>query len=239
MSVTYSDLTETNFPDALDTMTRVSDVSYAYKDLIAQYYAYKNAGNDAAAAQLLVDNPMMKTMIIDAQKINKYQDIALALERFFKNDVEGYLEARFAYIGAYSSGTTYVKGNIIDFDGEGFICRVDSSTDVSPVAHSTTTNWAIIAKQGIQGASGTGLAPRGIWNNSTTYYVNDCISYNNILWQCLVENSNSAPSGSNANWLAILILSMSGYFVVDGVIYKSHIGVVGGKPQMIFEEVSQ
>ena len=204
MSVTYSDLTETNFPDGLDTMTRVSDTSYAYKDLIAQYYAYKNAGNDAAAAQLLSDNTMLSEMIINAEKINKYQDIAIALERFFKNDVEGYLETRFAYIGDYATGTTYVKGNIVDFGGEGFICRVDSSVDVSPVAHSTTTNWAIIAKQGIQGVSGTGLSPRGIWNNSTQYYANDCVGHNNVLWQCITGNTNSEPTSSNGNWLQLL-----------------------------------
>ena len=206
MSTTYTDLTETSFPDALDTMTPVSDLNYANKALADQYYTYLNAGNFTAAQQLLTDNPTLETMIINAAKINKYQDIALALERFFKNDVEGYLETRFAYIGTYASGTTYVKGNIVDMNGEGFICRVDSSAGVSPVAHSTTTNWAIIAKQGIQGVSGTGLAPRGIWDNSTAYYVNDCVSYNNILWQCLVENSNSAPSGSNANWIALLSL---------------------------------
>ena len=236
MSVTYSDLTEANFPDSLDTMTRVSDVSYAYKDLIAQYYAYKNAGNDTAAAQLLAANPVLDSMILNAAKINRFGDIAIALERFFKNDVEGYVEARFAYKDGYNPESTYLKGNIVYFNGEGFICRVESSTGVAPVAHETSDNWAIIAKQGVQGESGTGLAPRGSWNNSTLYYANDCVSYNNILWQCLIENSDSVPSGTNANWMSILTISTNGYVVIDGIAYQSHISVVNGKPQMIFEE---
>lgn len=206
LSATYTTLSN-NFPDSIDVMTKMSDLSYAYKDLATQYYTYKNAGNDSSAAQLLVDNPTLDTMILNAAKINRFNDIALSLEWFFKDDVETYLEARFAYIGEYDSGTTYVKGNVISLNGEGFICRVSSSAGVSPIAHTTTTNWAIISQQGIQGVSGTGLAPRGNWNGSTNYYVNDCVANNNILWQCLVANSNSEPTNSNINWSSLLNLS--------------------------------
>jgi len=236
LSATYPSLGNA-FPDAKDTMTRMSDLNYTNKALADQYYSYLNAGNFNAAQQLLSDNPTLDSMILNAAKINRFNDIALSLEWFFKDDVETYLELRFAYIGEYDSGTTYVKGNIVSLNGEGFICRLDSSVGVSPTAHTTNTNWAIIAKQGAQGESGTGLSPRGTWNSSTTYYVDDCVSYNNILWQCLVENSNSAPSGTNTNWVSILSLSLSGCVVVDGVTYQSHINVVNGIPQMIFEEV--
>ena len=207
LSTTYPDLTNTNFPDSLDTVTRVSDLNYDNKALADQYYTYMNAGNFSAAQALLTANPTLETMIINAAKINKYLDIAVALERFFKNDVEGYLETTFAYKGTYASETTYVKGNIVDYNGEGFICRVTSSTGTAPTAHITTTNWAIIAQQGIQGVSGTGLAPRGVWGSATTYYVNDCVSYGNVLWQCLVENTDSEPTSSNTNWLSILTIS--------------------------------
>jgi len=203
LSTTYTTLSN-NFPDSIDVMTKMSDLSSAYKDLATQYYTYKNAGNDSAAAQLLVDNPTLDTMILNAAKINRFNDIALSLEWFFKDNVETYLEARFTYAGEYASGTTYVKGNIISLNGEGFICRITSSVGVSPTAHTNTTNWAIISKQGIQGVSGTGLAPRGDWNSSTSYYVNDCVAHNNVLWQCMTENANSEPTISNGNWLQLL-----------------------------------
>jgi len=190
-------------------MTPVSDLSATYKSLADQYYTYINTGNFTSAQQLLTDNPTLETMIINAKKINKYQNIALALERFFKDDVETYLETRFAYIGTYASGTTYVKGNIVDFGGEGFICRVISSMGVSPTAHSTTENWAIISQQGIQGVSGTGLSPRGVWNVTTNYYVDDCVADNNTLWQCLVANIDSEPTSSNTNWISLLGLNIT------------------------------
>ena len=204
MSVTYTDLTETSFPDSVDVMVRMSDMSATNKSLMDQYYTYINAGNFTSAQQLLTDNPTLQAMIINAAKINKFIDSVIAVERFFKNDVEGYLESTFAYIGTYSSGTTYKKGNIVDLNGESFICRVTSSIGVSPTAHTTTTNWAIIAEQGIQGVSGTGLAPRGAWDNTTQYYANDCVGHNNVLWQCITGNTNSEPTSSNGNWLQLL-----------------------------------
>lgn len=206
MSTTYTDLTESSYPDAIDIMTRMSDASYAYKALISQYYTYKNAGTaegDTAAAQLLIDNPVLDTMIINAKKINKFIDACIALERWYNDDIKPFFEYTFAYKGEYVPATTYKQGNVISYNGEGFICRVASSVGVSPTAHTTTTNWAIIAKQGIQGVSGTGLAPRGAWNNSTTYSVNDCVSHSNSLWQCLVENTNSEPVGTNSNWVLL------------------------------------
>lgn len=212
MSATYPSLGN-DFPDAKDTMTRMSDLNYANKSLADQYYTYINAGNFTAAQQLLSDNPTLDSMILNAEKINRFNDIALSLEWFFKDDVESYLETRFAYIGTYNASVTYVKGNIIDLNGEGFICRVNSSIGVSPTAHTTTTNWAIIAEQGIQGVSGTGLAPRGVWNSTTQYYTNDCVADNNILWQCRTGNTNSKPSSSNSNWIALL--SLSGLVIVS------------------------
>lgn len=191
----------------------MSDLSYECKSLADQYYTYLNAGDFTAAQKLLTDNPTLNTMIINASKINYYTDMAISLERFFKSDVETYLEARFAYKGTYDAATTYVKGNIVDLGGEGFLCRVDSSIGVSPTAHTTTTNWAVIAKQGIQGASGTGLAPRGVWNSTTQYYINDCVADNNILWQCVTGNTNSKPSSNNSNWIALL--SVSGLVIVS------------------------
>jgi len=185
----------------------MSDASYAYKTLIDQYYTYKNAGNDTAAAQLLIDNPVLDTMIINAKKINKFIDACIALERWYNDDIKPFFENRFANKGEYNASTTYLQGNVISYNGEGFICKVASSVGVAPTAHTNNTNWAIIAKQGIQGVSGTGLAPRGAWDNSTTYSVNDCVSHNNSLWQCLVENTNSEPAGANSNWVLMFNIS--------------------------------
>ena len=208
MSTTYPTYTETNFPDAIDTMTRMSDLDATTKPLADQYYTYINAGNFTSARQLLTDNPNLEASILNAAKINKSIDATLALENWYTDDIKPFFENRFANKGEYNASTTYLQGNVISLNGEGFICRVASSVGVSPTAHTTTTNWAIIAQQGIQGVSGTGLAPRGTWNSATNYYVNDCVADNNILWQCLVANINSEPTSSNTNWLKLLDINI-------------------------------
>ena len=208
LSTTYPTYTETNFPDAIDTMIRMSDLDATTKPLADEYYAYVNAGNFTSARQLLIDNPNLEATILNAAKINKSIDATLALENWYKDDIKPFFENRFANKGEYNASTTYFQGNVISLNGECFICRVETSVGVSPTAHTTTTNWAIIAQQGIQGVSGTGLAPRGTWNSSTTYYVNDCIADNNSLWQCLIENTNSEPTSENTNWSALIDLSI-------------------------------
>lgn len=41
---------------------------------------------------------------------------------------------------------------------------------------------------------------QGAWNSSTQYVVDDVVFYNNSAWISLATNTNSAPSGANANW---------------------------------------
>ncbi len=220
MSATYPSYTETNFPDAIDTMTRMSDLSSEYRVLASQYYTYKDVGNDAAAAQLLLDNPILNTMIINAQKINKFIDATLALENWYNDDIKPFFENRFGNKGEYDSGTTYLQGNVISYNGEGFICRVASSVGVSPTAHTNTTNWAIIAQQGIQGESGIGLSPRGEWNGTTQYYVDDFVVHNDAWWEALSNNLNSEPTDVNSNWYKILdaaSLPLSGGTMLGGI----------------------
>ena len=70
MSKTYPELPETNFPDSLDVFDRLSDVTSGDIVLVNQYQAYMSAGNQAAAAKLLTDNPDLKNKIINASTIN-------------------------------------------------------------------------------------------------------------------------------------------------------------------------
>lgn len=70
MSKTYPELPETNFPDSLDVFDRLSDVTSGDIILVNQYQAYMSAGNQAAAAKLLTDNPDSKQ---NHQRVNHQQ----------------------------------------------------------------------------------------------------------------------------------------------------------------------
>ena len=204
MSVTYPERTETNFPEAVDNVTRMSDLSFEDIPLVQQYYSYYNAGNITAANAILEANPSLKNKIFNAAKFNKLADGIGAVQEYFVSDLQTYLNEQLTYREPYNPDSTYSKTNIVDFNGEGYICRIDNTIGVSPVSGQTTETWALIAKQGIQGASGIGLAPKGIWSSDVNYYTDDCVADNNTLWQCATPNINSKPSIANNNWIELV-----------------------------------
>lgn len=204
LSTSWDDLPYSKYPSVLDTPVLMSDITSDDLPLINQYETYLAANNFAAAAKILTDNPGLDSKLFNAAKLNRVDNRTIAMERTINNLLEDFMISRLTYIAEYSADTTYEKTNIVSFNGEGFMCRVDGTKGVAPTQHTTSTQWALISQQGIQGVSGTGLAPRGIWNSSTQYYANDCVGYNNCLWQCMTGNTNSEPTSSNANWKQLL-----------------------------------
>jgi len=98
------------------------------------------------------------------------------------------------------SGIAYAHVNDMYFN-----TSTDYVYECKAEGNASTATWAYVSCiKGSTGASGTGLAPRGVWNNVENYYINDCVSHDNHLWQCLVDNSNSEPTLVNTNWFSIL-----------------------------------
>ncbi|MEG1562290.1 MAG: hypothetical protein RR365_00935 [Bacteroides sp.] len=190
----------------------MADLEAGDMPLVTQYYAYVNAGTEEgfiSAAALINANPGLQPKIFNAAKFNKSIDGLLAVQTYFKEQLQNYLNEQLTYKEPYNPATAYKKTNIVDFGGEGFICRLPTSTGVAPVKGTTTANWALISKQGIQGVSGTGLAPRGLWLSTETYYANDCVADSNALWQCLTGNTNSKPSVGSAKWIKLIDVDLS------------------------------
>lgn len=213
MTKTWDDLPYSSFPNTVDIPALMSDITSDDLALVNQYESYLAANNFTAAAKILTDNTSLDSKIFNAKKFNTIDNRTIAMERTLNLLLENYLISRLTYAGEYDASTSYEKTNVVGFNGEGFMCRVDGMKGVSPTQHTSTDTWALIAKQGIQGVSGTGLAPRGVWNSTTQYYTNDCVADNNILWQCITGNTNSKPSSSNSNWIALL--SSSGLVIVS------------------------
>lgn len=219
LSLTYPERTETNFPEAVDNLTRMSDLSFEDLPLVQQYYDYYNSGNLSGANALLEANPMLKNKIFNAAKFNKLSDGIGAVQQFFKEKLQDYLNEQLTYAEEYNPSTTYKKTNIISYNGEGFICRRDTSIGIAPINGQSTSNWGLISKQGVQGASGVGLSPRGVWNDSTQYYIDDFVSHGQKFWQSLTNNINSEPSIGNADWLKLVDVG-----VVDDYIIATDVG---------------
>lgn len=69
----------------------------------------------------------------------------------------------FKWRNSYSSNTTYVKQDVVSYNGDSFICILDNTTSVTPTT-ANTTNWNLFA-QGTQGISNT--AGQIIYNNGS------------------------------------------------------------------------
>jgi chitodextrinase len=119
--------------------------------------------------------------------------------------------------GAWAAATSYAVNDAVAFNGSSYISIQAGSNhgpDVSPAF------WTLLARAGLNGATGPpgpvgpsgaagssgapgatgppGLVWRGIWNPSTTYTVNDAVSYNGSSYICLQAGVNQAPSGNLA-----------------------------------------
>lgn len=120
---TYPELPETNFPDSLDVFERFSDVTSGDIMLVNQYQTYMLAGNQAAAAKLIADNPDLKNKIINASTINKFLDAVSALERMFKDDIQKYIASQAGTAGQAAKLSTAKLIDGIGFDGTQNVTR--------------------------------------------------------------------------------------------------------------------
>ena len=120
---TYPELPETNFPDSLDVFERFSDVTSGDIVLVNQYQTYMLAGNQAAAAKLIADNPDLKNKIINASTINKFLDAVSALERMFKDDIQKYIASQAGTAGQAAKLSTAKLIDGIGLDGTQNVTR--------------------------------------------------------------------------------------------------------------------
>lgn len=92
--------------------------------------------------------------------------------------------------------------------------------------------WYPLAIKGEQGESGLGLTPRGYWSDSTQYYKDDMVAYNNVLWAALSDNQNYIPNESSSVWLKMLAFS-SEYLTYD----NSQSGLTATSMQDAIDEI--
>lgn len=201
MSTTYTDLTETKFPNAVDDLSRMSDLASSDLTLVNQYYTYYNAGNLTAAAQLLADNPTLINKLFNAAKFNILRDALIALERFYLSDVQTYINStrqslqgeidKFTALGVYSATTQYVKHNIVTSNGNGYVCTADCKGK-APGTTAGADYWQLIVNKGDKGDSGTGLSFRGQYSATTAYTLNDCVTDGTSIWAALKASTGQA-----------------------------------------------
>lgn len=204
MSQSYIDLTETNFPQAVDTFDRATDVTLDLLPLVKQYQTLYNNGKFGEAAQLLIDHPELQNCMINAKTINRCYDGIKALQRYYFSDIQKYIEELITYRGEYSNKSSYKKYDVVLFNSSAYLCISNSEIGVLP----TSDKWIQITLQGEQGIPGIGLNFSGTWSSTTTYQKDSCVTYNNVLYASVIDdNLGKTPSQNSSYWTLVFDIS--------------------------------
>lgn len=228
MSTKYPDLSLTNFPNSLDQFTTFLNIVSSDGPLIGQYQSAMQNGNTTLANQILTQIPQATQKIITAVDLNTLSQAMLAIERFYLNDIEPYIDdlhqswlntiQQFSYKGVWQNSTSYVTNNLVSYTTSGlnfvYIALSNVPIGISPT---NQTYWRLLTIQGQQGASGEGLSYRQEWNSSTQYATNDAVTYDGALWMALQASQNRLPDTNPQYWQLVMNLKTVTYPIQDTV----------------------
>lgn len=228
MSTKYPDLSLTNFPNSLDQFTTFLNIVSSDGPLIGQYQSAMQNGDTTLANQILTQIPQATQKIITAVDLNTLSQAMLAIERFYLNDIEPYIDdlhqswlntiQQFSYKGVWQSGTSYVTNNLVSYTTSGlnfvYIALSNVPVGISPT---NQTYWRLLTIQGQQGASGEGLSYRQEWNSLTQYATNDAVTYDGALWMALQASQNRLPDTNPQYWQLVMNLKTVTYPIQDTV----------------------
>lgn len=226
MSVLYSDLSLTAFPGDIDSFTTWLDIIASDGALVLQYQQAMQTGNTVLANQILAQIPSASQKIIKATDLNKMTQAILAVERFYKTDVEPYIQEqqanwleiiqRFSYKDEWASGTTYEVNNFVSYTVSGATLIYLATSNPPVGTPPTNTNyWRLLSIQGQQGPSGEGVSYRQEWNSSTQYYTDDTVTYGGALWIATQNSQGQTPQSGSQYWELVMSLGLTTYPIQD------------------------
>lgn len=208
MSSTYPEYIN-NFPDALDKIPTLQDVSVTTKPLVDQYLTYKNSGDFEGANVYLAEHPEIKNCMFTSELYNLLAYGILSSQRLYLDDVQNWIFNVSQLVGEYSPTVKYSKFNVVYYTVDGGIQFYQASKLDIPIGTlPTDTNyWICITLRGQKGDPGTNMVYSGLWNYLTEYKIDQFVIDQNCFWICVKNNSNSRPSKNNNNWNLMLEIS--------------------------------
>lgn len=216
MSTLYPDLDFTNYPGELDNFELKSNITNSTDaQLVAQIQTAILAGDFVNASAILNANPQLNGKIFSANDYNQIRDAVLALERFYDNDIYGYITEKqagwiaeidkFNFEGVYSPTVQYSKNNMVNYTTlEGTFLYLCISTPPTGTPPTNNTYWRTLTLRGERGASGDGLSFTYVWDSTAQYKVNDVVIYGNKWWAATQANRGQQPADGSSYWSEVL-----------------------------------
>lgn len=168
----------------------------------------------------------LKDYIITPESLNKFQDALTAVEQFFYDEVDGYIEGKqelwagfvdnFKHIGTWEEGAEYKFQNMVisPTDGNLYLCKRDhTSTTTNKPLKGSQIFWIMISSKGDKGDPGLSGVLKGEWNSTTNYVMGDAVMYRKldsdptITYIALKANVGKDPSTSPLDWMLLDKLS--------------------------------
>lgn len=217
MSILYSDLVQTTFPNSLDNIQQMLSVTVSDAPLIKSFQQYIMDGNFSAAQTILDSIQNADRKILSADYINTLRDAILALERFYKSDIKPYVNSlqttwtslvdQLKFMDYYNPATLYEKNNYVLYTVNGQLL-VFIATQNPPLATAPTneTYWRQLTVRGARGPSGPGASFRYDWEESEIYEPQDIVVYQNRWFVSKVQNVNQPPYVGSPYWDVVLQL---------------------------------
>ena len=109
---------------------------------------------------------------------------------------------RFTFLDEYNSITQYRVWNTLSYQGESYLCILDSLGNLP----TNTTYFKKIAQKGAQGEdgqqglSGVGLVFRNSYSATETYNTDECVEYNGSLYACKQDGVSGFLPTNTTYW---------------------------------------
>lgn len=209
------------FPEGVDKFTELFDLPYekvAAAERLTNLKLQGKLSNDEQN-EIITLSAELKDYLITPETWNKFQDALQAVQQFFYENVQGWLEDKqktwdsyirnFKLIGSWKVGTSYKFQNMaLGEDGNLYLSKLDhvASTTNKPVIGSNAT-WQQISNKGDKGDVGLTGILKGDWDEKVSYKVGDAVSvgrelhFTPIVYIAKKDNVGKIPNENPNEWI--------------------------------------
>lgn len=104
--------------------------------------------------------------------------------------------AKYSDQGIWSGLVNYQQWNCVTYLGQTFRSKQDGNLNHIPTGGVGDLFWILEARKGDTGL-GLGLSYLGAYNNSNPYLVNNCVSYNGLIYYCTANSTGNLPTNTS------------------------------------------
>lgn len=194
------------FPESTDKFLELFDLPADKFAAATRLTALKTKSNPSTVEQneIRTLTDQLKEYLVTPETMNMLQDCITALEIFFRDNVQGYLENKqkvwdsyihnFAYQGPWSNTTTYKFQNIVTYNGDLYLAIKDVAATTTGFPATTPASWVRLSSKGDKGDIGLNAFYKGDYRNNVAYAVGDAVSFNDVIYIAKLPNTGVMPT---------------------------------------------